>query len=196
MKKTIGIAGGVGAGKSTVLTVLKEQYNAKIILTDEVGHELMMPGTAVYKKIISVFGEDILDEEGFFDKKKLSDLLFDDKEARAKMNSIVHPAVFEEVKKRAEQSKKDLVVIESALLIEAGFKPICDEVWYVYVPTQERVKRLYEQRGYSEVKSYSIIHSQMGHTELLKACDRILDNSSSREYTRYQVAQIMEDFPV
>ena len=83
--------------------------------------------------------------------------------------------------------------MESALLIEAGFKPLCDEIWYVYVSTQERVKRLYEQRGYSEVKSYSIIQNQLSHEAFRRQSDRLIDNGSSREYTRRQIREFMEE---
>lgn len=192
MKTVIGITGGVGAGKSTVLNVLKEEYHAQIILTDQVAHDLMQPGTECYQQILEAFGTELLSEEGTFDKKKLGEKIFNNKEAAALMNGIVHPAVRKEVKRMIEESGKALIVVESALLIEAGFKPLCNEIWYVYVSTQERVKRLYEQRGYSEVKSYSIIYNQMNHEQFRKNSNRLIDNGSSREYTRRQVREFME----
>lgn len=191
MKKVIGITGGVGAGKSTVLNILSQEYQAEIILTDQVAHELMQPGAVCYQRLIDAFGTELLAKDGTFDKAKLGTKIFNDKKAAAVMNGIVHPAVKEEVQKQIEASSNSLIVAESALLIEAGFKPLCDEVWYVYVSTQERVKRLYEQRGYSEVKSYSIIFNQLSHEQFLRNSDRFIDNGSSREYTRRQVREFM-----
>ena len=193
MKKlVIGITGGVGAGKSTVLNILKREYHAEIILTDLVAHELMQPGTACYEKLVAVLGTDVLAEDGTFDKVKLGQIMFNNKETMGTVNRIVHPAVREEVAGRIEASSRKRIVIESALLIEANFKPLCDEIWYVYVSTQERVKRLYEQRGYSEVKSYSIIYNQLSHEQFRRYCDRLIDNSSSREYTRRQICEFMK----
>lgn len=193
MKKVIGITGGVGGGKSTVLKILREEYKAEIILTDEVAHQLMQPQTACYKKIVAALGDGVLAEDGTFDKKKLGSLLFGDREISRIVNGIVHPAVFEAVQQQIACSSSPFLVVESALLIEGGLKPICDEIWYVYVSTQERVKRLYEQRGYSEVKSYSIIHNQMSHSEFRRNSDRLIDNGSSREYTRHQVREFMAE---
>lgn len=194
MKKTvIGITGGVGAGKSTVLNIMSKEYQAEIILTDQVSHELMMPGMPCYQQIVKALGTKVLAEDGTFDKAKLGKEIFNHKESEQIVNSIVHPAVREEVLRRIETSSRNLIVVESALLIEAKFKPFCDEVWYVYVSTQERVKRLYEQRGYSEVKSYSIIYNQLNHEQFRRHCHRLIDNGSSREYTRRQVREYMEE---
>lgn len=187
MTKVVGITGGVGAGKSTVLNVLREEFRAEIISTDEVAKELMMPGQTCFKKIIEVYSEDLLDENGVLDKKKMGELVFNDKDANETINGIVHPAVKEEVIRRIQNTKKELVAVESALLIEANLTDICDEVWYVYVSVQDRVKRLYEQRGYSEVKSYQIMHKQKAHEHYSKASDRIIDNGFSKEYCRKQV---------
>lgn len=193
MKKVIGITGGVGSGKSTILNVLRDEFHAQLLLTDNIAKELMMPGTDVYKRLVAELGEDVLDEEGLFDKKKLADLLFGSREINQTVNSIVHPAVHEECKKRIAASKKQFVIVESALLIDAGFTDLCDEVWYVYASTQERVKRLYEQRGYSEVKSYGIIYNQLSHEEFLRNSNRLIDNGLSREYARHQVRTIMKE---
>ena len=194
--KVIGITGGVGAGKSTVLNILREEYQARIILTDEVGHDLMLPGGACYSEILQLMGEEVLSPDGTFDKKKLGQRIFNDREMQKQVNGIVHPVVRQRVKEEIENSKNTLIVVESALLMEANLDSLCDEVWYVYVSTQERVKRLYEQRGYSEVKSYSIIQNQLSHEAFRRQSDRLIDNGSSREYTRRQIREFMaEIFP-
>ena len=94
----IGITGGVGAGKSEILRYIQEHYNAKILLADEVAHDLMKPGRECYDKIVQAFpGADILAEDGQFDRGKLAEVIFSDDEKRERMNGIVHPAVKEEI---------------------------------------------------------------------------------------------------
>ena len=89
----------------------------------------------------------------------------------------------------AEESGEKLVVIEAALLIEAGYRELCDELWYIYVPAQERVKRLYENRGYSEVKSYAIMSNQLSDSQFRRGCDFLVDNGRSLEETRKQIVK-------
>lgn len=192
MAKVIGITGGVGAGKSTVLEILEKDYHAQIIEADEMAHLLMEPGQACYKEIIDTFGDEIVGEDKKFNKKAVADLIFKNKENQEMMNHIVHPAVKAKIQKMIQESSHELIIVEAALLIEAGFRDICDEFWYVYVSTQERVKRLYEKRGYSEVKSYSMIQNQLSHAQFLKNCEQVVDNSGTIEDTRKEIARIMK----
>jgi dephospho-CoA kinase len=192
MKKVIGVTGGVGAGKSTVLNILKEEHQADIILADEVAHTLMKPGQECYKQIVQAFGEEILADDGKLDKAKVSELIFNDADKKSQMDGIVHPAVRVEIEKLVANSSSELVVIEAALLVESGYRDICDEYWYVYVSTQERVKRLYEQRGYSEFKSYSIIFNQLTPEEFERNCDVVIDNGGTIEETRAQVQEFLQ----
>ena len=192
MKNVIGITGGVGAGKSTVLNILKEEFHAYIIMADEIGRALMEPGQVCFGQIVEIFGKSILREDGKLDREKLSELVFQDQEKLDRLNGIVHPQVKQAVRQEIDQAKKDgkaLIVIEAALLIEAGYRDICDELWYIYVPAQERVKRLYENRGYSEVKSYAIMSNQLSDSQFRRGCDFLVDNGRSLEETRQQIAK-------
>lgn len=187
MKKIIGITGGLGAGKSSVLALLKEEFGAYIIMADEVGRKLRAPGETCYEKIVATFGEDILCEDRTIDSRRLSELVFQNKEELDKLNAIVHPAVKDSIMKEIEACQADFIVLEAALLVEEHYDEVCDEVWYIYAPMQQRVKRLYENRGYSEVKSYSIIYNQKSDVEFRRACDFIIDNSGSLDYTKKQL---------
>lgn len=191
MKRVIGVTGGVGAGKSTVLNILKEDYNADVIVADQVAHTLMKPGQECYRQIVQTFGKDILAEDGTLDKDKVSELIFSDTDKKNQMNGIVHPAVRKEIERLIAQSQAKLIVLEAALLIETGYRDICDQYWYIYVSTQERVKRLYEQRGYSEFKSYSIIFNQLTHEEFRRNCDVLIDNGGTVEETRKQIHEFL-----
>lgn len=192
VKKVIGVTGGVGAGKSTVLNILKEEFCGHVIMADEIGRELMEPGQVCFGQIVEAFGEDMLREDGKLDREKLSVLVFADQTKLNRLNGIVHPRVKQAVRQeidRAAGDGKELVIIEAALLIEAGYRDICDELWYIYVPAQERVKRLYENRGYSEVKSYAIMSNQLSDSQFRRGCDFLVDNGRSLEETRKQIAE-------
>ena len=127
----IGITGGVGAGKSAILSYLSEKKGTKVMLADEIAHKLMEPGNTCYHEICKQFREDdILAEDGSFDKGKLSSVIFSDEKKRTRLNEIVHPAVkkyvmhmFSEEKKKGEL---ELLVLEAALLVEEEYDEICD----------------------------------------------------------------------
>lgn len=193
MKKIIGVTGGVGAGKSSVLEILKTDFHAGIIVADEVGRALMEPGQICYRQIIEAFGTGFLTEEGRLDRARLADVVFQDQEKLERLNQIVHPQVKEAVRQQVKTCQETLVVIEAALLVEAGYREICDELWYVYVPAQERIKRLYEKRGYSEFKSYAIISNQLSDTAFRQNCDFLLDNSRSLAQTRQQIEKRLKE---
>ena len=132
--KFIGITGGVGAGKSAILEYIAEHYNAKVMLADEIAHDLMMPGTKCYDTIKEAFGaENIFLPDGSFDRLKMAQVIFSDETKREQMNGIVHPAVREYILEvyEAEKTKGtlDFLILEAALLIEEHYDEICDELW-------------------------------------------------------------------
>lgn len=190
----IGITGGVGAGKSEILRFIQENYNAKILLADEVAHDLMKPGRECYDKIVKAFpGEDIFTEDGQFDGGKLAEVIFSDDEKRERMNRIVHPAVKEEIlgiyQKEKEKGKFSYFILEAALLIEEGYDKICDRLWYIDTGREIRRQRLKQSRGYSDGKIDSIFNSQLSEEEYRKHAALVIDNNGTLEDTIYQVRQ-------
>lgn len=190
----IGITGGVGAGKSEILRYIRENYNAKILLADEVAHDLMKPGRECYDKIVKAFpGEDIFTEDGQFDGGKLAEVIFSDDEKRERMNRIVHPAVKEEIlgiyQKEKEKGKFSYFILEAALLIEEGYDKICDRLWYIDTGREIRRQRLKRSRGYSDEKIDSIFNSQLSEEECRKHAALVIDNNGTLEETIYQVRQ-------
>jgi len=164
--KFIGITGGVGAGKSAVIKFLSEKENIRVMLADEIAHDLMKQGTRCYKKIVKAFMYDnILDSSGEFDRGKLAKVIFSSEEKRLRMNGIVHPAVKEYVKEQLaaerERGELDFLVLEAALLIEDHYDEVCDELWYIYASPEVRKERLMTTRGYSEEKVEQIFESQL-----------------------------------
>ncbi len=181
--KILGITGGVGAGKSTVLAYLQERYGAYILQLDIVAHELMKKGGGAYAPIIEAFGRDILDKTGEIVRPRLSEKIFEYGGDIRRLNAIVHPLVKEEVLKRLqeqeEKSSAPFAVLEAALLLEDHYDKICDEIWYIYVNETVRRQRLRDTRGYTEEKTDSILKQQKSDEEFRRLCQFVVDNSSS-----------------
>lgn len=192
MMKFIGITGGVGAGKSAILDYLKNKPDTKVMLADEIAHELMVPETQCYDRLKAEFGtEDIYQKDGFFDRIKLAQVIFSDNEKRKKLNGIVHPAVRKYVIGQAAYERKEgkikLLVLEAALLIEEHYDEICDELWYIYTSEENRRIRLKKQRNYSDEKISEIFNSQLADEKFRKACRVVIDNNGTIEAATAQI---------
>ena len=196
--KFIGITGGVGAGKSAVLDYLATKPGVRVMLADEIAHELMEPGTDCYEQIRQAFPEhDIYKEDGHFDRIKLAKVIFSDGNRRARMNGIVHPAVREYILEVYEEEKTkgalDFLILEAALLIEEHYDEICDELWYIYTSEENRRERLRENRGYSDEKIDGIFASQLTEEEYRRHCVKVIDNNGSVEDTNLQLVKIFNE---
>ncbi|MCR5665300.1 MAG: dephospho-CoA kinase [Eubacterium sp.] len=194
--KVIGITGGIGAGKSAVLSFIEENYAAKVLLADEIAHQLMEPGTDCYNKIKETFEDpNLFFEDGTIDRKWMAQTIFSDEEKRLLINDIVHPAVKQYIHDAIEaEREKDVVkylIVESALPSETQFHTFAQEVWYVYAGEEVRRQRLKEQRGYSDEKISEIFATQITDEEYRKACDRIIDNDAHFEQMKLQVSKYL-----
>lgn len=190
--KFIGITGGVGAGKSEILSYLGKKTGVRVMLADEIAHELMEAGTDCYKSLRQTFNdEDIWNSDGSFNREKLAKVIFSDKLKRDIMNSMVHPAVKEYVIRQQEYEKErgelSLLVLEAALLIEEHYDKICDELWYIYTSEENRRDRLKASRGYSDEKIDNIFKSQLSEEEYRRYCAVVIDNNGSVEAAFEQI---------
>ena len=153
--KVIGITGGIGSGKSLVARIMQDKYGARYIDTDQIAREQMEPGGASYDGVVQYFGREILLEDGRIDRTKLAQIVFEQKDKLQKLNELTHPQVLIAVNNEIETAKAEgnvpYVLIETALMIEAGSDYICDQVWYVHAP-EERRNRL-KHRNYTDEKS-------------------------------------------
>ncbi len=185
----LGITGGVGSGKSRVLYDLEKNHGAYIVEADKLAHELMEPGKIIYNQIIECFGNEILSSEAPYpiDRGKLGEIVFNDKNKLDKLNGISHPLVKEAIKKAIEEARREekikLFVIEAALLIQDGYSEICDEIWYVWVDAEERIKRLMKQRGYTREKCISMFNSQESDEYYKKYATFTINNQFDYENT-------------
>ena len=192
--KIIGITGGVGSGKSRVLSYMEERFGAVICQADHVAWKLQEPGEKCHTQIVKHFGKDILHDDSTIDRKKLGQIVFNDNEQLLILNGIMHPAVKEAIvqKIQAEQGKgTDYFVLEAALLLEDGYKQICDELWYIYTDEKTRRIRLKKNREYSDAKIDAIMASQLSEDIFRKECQIVIDNSGNFEDTCYQIDKAM-----
>lgn len=187
----VGITGGVGAGKSSVLKILEEHCNCKLVLADDVGNKVKEPGQTCYSRIVELLGTDILDEDLTINRMKMAAKIFADSEILEQVNAIIHPAVeeyiLEEIESEKDKQEIDVFFLEAALLIEAGYTRYLDELWYIFSEKNVRIKRLKESRGYSDEKIQQIMEQQLSDEEFKKHADVILDNSNSFEKTSMQI---------
>lgn len=189
--KVIGITGGVGAGKSEILAYLKEHCNCRIIMADRLAETLEEPGQACYLQIVSLLGQDILQEDGRIDRQKMAARIFADRKLLTAVNEIIHPAVKEYILQTIEMERAaanlDYLFIEAALLIEDGYDKIVDELWYIHTDMDVRRQRLKASRGYTDEKIDNIVKGQLTEDVFYRYCHVVLENSGPLEDVYKQI---------
>ncbi len=195
--RVIGITGGAGAGKSTVLDFLGTLPGVRVVQADKAGHLLMEPGTEIFQKIREHFGEGILTEEGKIHRPALADMVFADPKELFWLNGVIHPAVKAWIRKEIEKAEKSgkfrLFVIEAALLIEDRYEELCEEFWYVYAEPELRRERLKASRGYSDKRIDAIFANQNPDAVFRARCQEVIDNGNCLEDTVEQVKRLLAE---
>ncbi len=182
--QVIGITGGVGCGKSTVLAYLIEKYHVQAVQADVVARKLQEKGQKVFLDIVEAFGRSILDEAGELDRSALAEIVFHDEAKRKFLNGIVHPAVKRRILQDIEEAKAagcQWFFIEAALLIESGYGEICQELWYVDADPAARASRLKASRGYSQERFERMSASQLDRQTFLQHCQVVIHNDGTEE---------------
>ena len=175
----LGITGGVGTGKSTVLHYLKDRYGAALIQLDDVARDLQQPGQECYGPMLELFGPEYLNEDGTYNRSAVAARVFAQKELLQALNRIVHPAVKRRTLELIQAHRSaPLIVIEAALLLEDHYDEICDEIWFVYAEESVRRERLKKSRGYTDEKITRMFSSQRPDESYRASCDLTIDNSS------------------
>lgn len=189
---TIGITGGVGAGKSTVLDFLEQEYQAYVMKADEIGHLVMEPGQSCYEPVIALFGKQVIKNDKTIDRRLVSDVVFSHPDMLEKLNHIIHPAVKEYIRRQLALKKEEgqrICVVEAALLLEDHYEEFCDTVWYIHTDSEIRIRRLMESRGYTREKSMSIIASQAPEELFRTHTDYVVTNNTDLEDTWQQIRE-------
>lgn len=192
--KVIGIVGGIGAGKSTIVALMNEIKPMTVISADLIGHEILLKGEPAYERIIQAFGKDILDDSGEIIRSKLGQIVFGDKEKLNRLNSITHPIISERIKAQIAHAKKVApgrhIILEAALLLESGLVDLTDVVIAVYADSNLRVNRVMLREGLERDHVLKRMAAQKEWEEMKKAANYIIDNSFSLETTREQIRQL------
>lgn len=187
----------MGAGKSEILCFLKDNYNATVLLADQVAHLVYEPGGGAYQPLIELLGSEILDESGHVDKKAMSARIFADEVLLKKVNELIHPAVknyiLQEIAREKALGEKEFFFIEAALLIEEHYETVCDELWYVYAKEEVRIQRLMASRGYSEQKCRAIMEKQLSEEAYRLGCTFVIDNSYDIEEAKIQIRDYLAE---
>lgn len=191
--RNIGMTGGIGSGKNKVAEIFN-QLGFYTIDSDVSSRKVMEKGEAAYEKIVSFFGKNILDEQGNILRKKLGDIVFNNKEKLKILENIVHPAIYEYEKK--ERSKiygrndKAVVITHAALIIESKSIDKYDALIVISCPDDIQIKRVMKRDNFSEEKARNIVSHQMPNEERLKYADFIIDNSSTLDELYNEVKRV------
>ncbi len=187
--KIIGLTGGIGSGKSTVSKFLAD-LGAVVIDADKVGHEVFKPGTKAWQEVVDAFGQGIISADGTIDRRKLGEILFSNPGARAKLNQVMHPLIYEQVKSLIEEYGKKgvaIIIVEAPLLLEVGWKSLVDEVWVTSASEATVIKRLKEQKGLLEAQSLARIRAQLTDEERIRQADVVIDTDCALDELKERV---------
>lgn len=179
----VGLTGGIGSGKSTVAAALAG-HGAALIDADKIAREIVEPGGAAYGPLVERFGTGVLQPDGTLDRQKLASIVFNDPEALEALNSITHPAIGALMVQRTAEAAAthDVVVVDIPLLsIATKAAMALEAVVVVDTPEEEAVRRLVEQRDFTEDDARARIAAQIGREERRALADFVVDNSGVRE---------------
>ena len=179
----IGLTGGIGTGKTHVSSLLKG-LGAAIVNADLLGHEVYAPGSEGWQTVVDAFGEDIVADNGEIDRRVLGSIVFSDESQLQRLNAIMHPRIYALAEQRLRQLSGEGVstaVLEAALLIEAKWTPLVDDVWVTTSPENDIIARLRERNNMDEATARARISSQMPQSERVKHADVVIENGSTLE---------------
>ncbi len=196
MKPVVGLTGGIGVGKSTVSQILA-RLGAIIIDADKVGHRIILPGGKAYDVVVREFGRDILEPDGTINRKRLGAIVFSDHDKLRRLDSIMHPlmaeAMAEEIASLRKIAAPDSgIVLEAAVLIEAGWERLVDQVWVVVSDIERVIERLAVRNNLSRAEVMKRMSAQISDEERLTHADVILRNNGSFEEMEKQVLAAWE----
>jgi dephospho-CoA kinase len=192
---TIGLTGGIGSGKSTVTKLLAE-LGAPIIDADKVGHTIYAPDGPAFADMIAAFGEGILAPDRTIDRRKLGPIVFADPAALKRLNGIVHPKMFARMREMVEAMRaadeRKPIVIEAAVLIEANWQPLFDEIWLVSASKERVIERVELERGLQLAQTEARIRAQLSDDERRKHATTVITNDGTIADLREKVAKLWD----
>lgn len=192
-KQVIGLLGGIGSGKSQVAAAFA-RHGARIIAGDQLG-QAALRDPDIRSRVVSRWGESIVDENGEIDRPRLAAIVFADPDQRKELEAISHPWIRQCIREQVEQARNDprvsLIVLDAAVMLEAGWNEVCDRLVFIEAPRSLRLARVARQRGWSEKEVEQREEAQLPLTEKAVRADHVLDNSASLEHLNRQVNDLL-----
>lgn len=185
----LGVTGGIGSGKSTVSQILRD-LGAEIIDADVISRQIVMPGENALEELIDTFGTDIVDEFGHLKRKRLAEIVFEDRDKLQKLNYIMHNHVASKIQARVNElakQKSKLIVIDAPIPIKTGFLDLCDQVWTVSAQMELRIDRIFKRSGMSYNEAVSRIKSQISEEEYISIANTVIYNNDDYLHLKEEV---------
>jgi dephospho-CoA kinase len=197
-KPVIGLLGGMGSGKSRVAAEFAK-HGARVINADEIGHEALRQ-PEIRQRLIERWGREILDANGEIIRGRVAPIVFADDVERKALETVVHPYITRRVRQQIEAAQSDssvkLIVLDAAIMLEAGWQDACDRLVYVHAPRDVRLRRLAEQRGWSAKEVETRERAQSTLTEKASRAGHAVDNSGSPEFMTRHVADLARQWGI
>ncbi len=191
----IGLVGGIGSGKSVASAMLAE-LGAEVVNADLVGHEVYEPGKPGFDAIVAEFGADVVGADGRVDRKRLGPIVFADGAKLERLNAIVHPLIRAEIERRITRAREKgavrAVVVEAAILLEAGWRSLVDQVWVISARREDVVERLAAQRGMAASETDARMAKQMTDAERRAVADVVIENAGSLDDLRTRLTGLWQ----
>jgi dephospho-CoA kinase len=181
----VGLTGGIASGKTTVAEMLAE-LGAGVVDTDDVAREVVEPGETGLESIKREFGADVLLETGQLDRAAMRRLVFQDTDARSRLEAILHPLIRERTLARVGELDSPYAVIVVPLLVETDFDKIVDRVVVVDCPRETQLERLMQRDGIDEAAAETMLAAQTDRELRNARADDLIDNSASKSAVREQ----------
>ena len=185
-KYVIGLTGNIATGKSVVRQML-QHLEAYTIDADSLSHRAMAPGAPAYKPVIDTFGQFILDADKNINRVMLGNIVFNNPEALARLEAIVHPVVGSAVAALVSRAQQSVVVVEAIKLLEGDLAQAVDEIWVVDASPETQLKRLIERRKMPEAEARQRIAVQNAQSDKLSKASVVIKNDGNIEETWKQV---------
>ena len=178
--KIIGITGSSGSGKSTLAKILSEELRAKIINADEVVKQMQEKGTKYFKEIVELFGKEIVQQDDTLNRKKIAEIIFQDKVKKEELDKLTFKYVVQEIRKQVKEAKEEYIIIDAPLLIESRLNEICNTVIAVISQKEEQIKRIRKRDNIEENEAKIRINSQKDNEFYKTHADYIVENNGGK----------------
>ena len=191
----VGLTGGLASGKTFVGHAL-EELGCHVIRADELGHQALLPGAEAYQLVIQEFGNGVLADDGTIDRRQLAKLVFESPEQLAKLNAIVHPAVFRREERMMEEfsvaDPRGIAVVEAAILVETGSYKRFDRLIVVVCTIEQQLERAMRRDSYTREETLARLKRQLPLEEKVRVADYVIDTSGPKEETLAQTRAVYE----